>query len=345
MPYGAGLLALAGRAADAYAPEALARVQGDVAGGPVAGLPFPYPPIALFPAAALALIDWPVAIVAWSILGIAALFAAGRLLAPSPVALAAALLLPAAAHALMAGQNGALIAALIGGGLLLLDRRPLLAGLLIGLAAFKPQLGLLLPVALLAGGHRQAFAAAAATVAVTALAALAVFGPASWSGFLAALADAGGHAASGAAPPEKMVSVLSAARLAGLGAGAAWGLQGLAALAALFATVRLWRGPRALADKAALTLLLAPLATPYAFYTDMAILLFPVLRLWQMRDESAVALPLAAALWLGSGLLFALGLLAGWQLWPPALLAALLAWPGLFPPAPGAGTAVADKRA
>jgi len=54
------------------------------------------------------------------------------------------------------GQNGFLSAALLGGGLLLLDRFPLVAGLLLGLLGFKPHLAFLVPVALLAGRHGKA---------------------------------------------------------------------------------------------------------------------------------------------------------------------------------------------
>ena len=49
------------------------------------------------------------------------------------------------------GQNGFLTAALLGGALHWLDRRPWLAGVLIGCLAYKPQFGVLIPVALLAG--------------------------------------------------------------------------------------------------------------------------------------------------------------------------------------------------
>ena len=49
---------------------------------------------------------------------------------------------------LMQGQTGLLAAALLGGGLLALRPRPVLAGVLFGLLTVKPQLGLLLPFAL-----------------------------------------------------------------------------------------------------------------------------------------------------------------------------------------------------
>jgi hypothetical protein len=54
------------------------------------------------------------------------------------------------------GQNNTWTAALFGGGLSLLERRPLLAGGLLGLLIYKPQFGLLIPVALLAGRHWRA---------------------------------------------------------------------------------------------------------------------------------------------------------------------------------------------
>ena len=49
-----------------------------------------------------------------------------------------------------AGQNGFLTAALIGGALGLLERRPALAGICLGLLTYKPQFGLLFPFVLIA---------------------------------------------------------------------------------------------------------------------------------------------------------------------------------------------------
>src|SRR5487761_917916 len=83
------------------------------------------------------------------------------------------------------GQNGFLTAALLGGALLVLDRRPLVAGVLIGLLVYKPQFGLMIPLALIAGGHWRAFAAAAATVAALTLVTTLAFGPEVWPAFKA----------------------------------------------------------------------------------------------------------------------------------------------------------------
>ena len=82
------------------------------------------------------------------------------------------------------GQNGFLTAALLGGALVQLDRRPLVAGILFGLLAYKPQFGLMIPIVLVASGRWRTFAAAAATVAVLALATTLAFGPHVWQAFL-----------------------------------------------------------------------------------------------------------------------------------------------------------------
>ena len=68
------------------------------------------------------------------------------------------------------GQNGFLSAALFGAGALWLERRPILAGVCFGCLVYKPQLGLMIPLALLAAGRWKTLAGAAgAAVAFSAL--------------------------------------------------------------------------------------------------------------------------------------------------------------------------------
>ncbi|MGI4747618.1 MAG: glycosyltransferase family 87 protein [Janthinobacterium lividum] len=80
----------------------------------------------------------------------------------------------------LAGQSTLLLAALLIGGLLLSPRRPLLAGLLIGLATYKPQLGLLVPVALVAAGQWRTISAACATALCIVLFSILAFGVPVW---------------------------------------------------------------------------------------------------------------------------------------------------------------------
>lgn len=96
----------------------------------------------------------------------------------------AVLVSPATAYTLGSGQNAFFSLALVLGGFAWLGRRPAAAGVLLGLLAFKPQLALLVPVALLAVRAWRTLGVAAATVAALLVASLAVPGLVLWRGWL-----------------------------------------------------------------------------------------------------------------------------------------------------------------
>ena len=95
------------------------------------------------------------------------------------------LLAPATGFTIGSGQNAFLTSALMVGGFGLLARRPRLAGVLLGLIAYKPQFGILFPLVLAATARWRTFAAAAATVAALALITTLAFGLSVWDAFLA----------------------------------------------------------------------------------------------------------------------------------------------------------------
>ncbi len=78
------------------------------------------------------------------------------------------------------GQNGFLTAALLIGGLVNLDRRPVLSGILFGILTVKPQFGLLVPVLLVITGRWRVIAAAILTTIVLVAATSVWFGPGIW---------------------------------------------------------------------------------------------------------------------------------------------------------------------
>lgn len=126
---------------------------------------------------------------------------------------------PAAVWVVLAGQNTFLSVALFYGGLHLLARSPLSAGVLLGLLSYKPQIWVLVPLALLAARQWRALAAMALTVLVLILASAAVFGPAFWLAFV----DAAREAAGPRVVEEMferifmhMTTLLAAARIVGL---------------------------------------------------------------------------------------------------------------------------------
>jgi alpha-1,2-mannosyltransferase len=171
------------------------------------------------------------------------------------------------------GQNGFLTAALLGAALTMLDRRPLLAGVLIGLLVYKPQYGLMIPIALASGGRWRSFAAAAATVAVLTLVTTLAFGPQVWHSFLASTqftrtvvleqGNTGWH---------KIQSVFSWARMWGAPIPLAYAIQSALIVALGVALVWLWRSAASGPLKAAALCLATILATPYSLDYDMMVL-------------------------------------------------------------------------
>lgn len=152
-------------------------------------MPFPYPPIYLFVLRPLGWLSYPVARTFWSATTFLAYMAAvcspgWRLRVVLP-----ALLSPASAINLVFGQNGFLTAALLIGGIRLAPSRPFAGGILLGLLAYKPQFGLLVAIALFAGGLWQAALAAALTVAVAVAASLFAFGWEAWTAWVIAMPD------------------------------------------------------------------------------------------------------------------------------------------------------------
>src|SRR5207302_3622129 len=86
------------------------------------------------------------------------------------------------------GQNSFFTAALLTWGLLLLEKEPIVAGVLLGALSFKPQLAVLLPVALIAGGHWRAIVSACLTVVGLSLLTIQFFGVEIWAEFLSSIA-------------------------------------------------------------------------------------------------------------------------------------------------------------
>lgn len=164
-----------------YDPVALARYQQTLdpalGGG---GFPYPYPPTFLLALIPLGMLALPVAYVSWisvtfALYGLATLGRDWRSL--SGLALLAA---PTTLINAITGQNGFLSAALLIGGLRLLARHPVIAGVLLGLLAYKPQFVLLMPVVLLASRNWRAILSAIATTVIVAVVTSAALDPWIW---------------------------------------------------------------------------------------------------------------------------------------------------------------------
>ena len=126
----------------------------------------------------------------WSSVLLALYLAVTYAIIPRVGTIIAALTPFAVARNVQLGHNGTLTAGLIGLPLVLLEQRPLLAGVFLGFLTYKPQFGLLFPVALLASRNWRALSGAAASSVGLALAAALAFGGRTWPWFLSHWAGA-----------------------------------------------------------------------------------------------------------------------------------------------------------
>lgn len=181
---------------------------------------------------------------------------------------------PAAFLTIAHGQNAFLSAALFGGALVLLPTRPVVAGVLFGLLTFKPQLGLLIPLALLAAGQWRAIVSAGLTLAASVLVSTALFGIDIWRDFFAQSGHAMETLQRGLVDWEKMISLYAALRVAGLPDAVAMTAHVAAALgvAAIVALAWLPRLAVPLGTRAALLLTGALIATPFGLNYDLYLL-------------------------------------------------------------------------
>lgn len=167
-----------------YDPQVYQHALSVLLGANYPGQNWSYPPSILFVAAPFGRLSYLPALLCWTIASLAIfVWVAARRLNRRRL-LIPILLSPAAIFCLLSGQSSLLTAAMLLAIFAYLDRRPLLAGLLIGVLTLKPQLGLLLPVMLAASGRWRVFwIAAITTLAIAALTA-AVFGPETWTDFI-----------------------------------------------------------------------------------------------------------------------------------------------------------------
>jgi hypothetical protein len=269
--WSAARLALIGQAAAAYNEPAIAAVQhAAVHALPGIVYPWHYPPTFLLPIAPLGLLPYPAALALFVLTTAVPWVAlAGRML-PDRRAWIVAAAAPAGLITFLDGQNAFLTASIAGFALLWLDRRPVAAGVLIGLLAIKPQLALLFPLALLAERRWRSIAAATATVGALCCVSLAVFGVAAWTAFLRHLPVSQAMGDSGAVPWGTMPTAEVFFRSFGAPPTTAHALQAAVALFAAGCVWRAWRNPAAPFEAKAATLLAGSLlVSPYLFYYDL----------------------------------------------------------------------------
>jgi hypothetical protein len=236
-----------------------------------------YPPPFLFVASLLAQFPYPVAFIGWLAVSILPYLAVMRVIVGRNFGFLLALGLPVVFSNIFVGQNGFLTAALIGATLYPLPLRPILSGICLGLLSYKPQYGLLFPVALIAAAQWRAFVAAGVTVVALAFVSWLAFGTESWQAFFhwtpmfsqAFLTE-------GKAPWWKLHGIFALVRYFGGTEQLAWGFQWVLTASVAVVLALMWRSRVPYTLKAAALAVGTLLTTPYLFMYDLMVLAIPV---------------------------------------------------------------------
>lgn len=246
-----------------------------------------YPPPFLLVASLLALLPYVPALIVWQVATLAPLTWLMWRLVPRRETILLTLAAPATLICLMSGHNGFLTALLLGGGLALLDKRPLLAGVMLGCLVYKPQFALIIPLLLLVTRNwRAVLGAAAASCALIGLT-LQVWGWPVWQAFIDSLPLTRDVVIEqGSTGFHKIMSPFAAIRMWGGAIPLAYAVQGLATAFCMAAVA--WAGwfAKSVNVRSALVCAAVLLSTPYVLDYDYVVLLPAIAFLWMDSEEN-----------------------------------------------------------
>ncbi len=302
--WAAARLALSG---DALAVFDQARLSAEHGVGTETRMPWLYPPGALTLVLPFGALSFSAAFVLWTVLSLTLLalallpFIGGS----RPLWIAAALA-PAYLPALVIGQTSLLwMAGLVAALAALNARRWVLAGVLIGCLTLKPQLGMMIPIALFAAGAWRTMFAATATAIILAGLPTLLYGIEYWLLLSAVIAEQGQIMIAQIGKLDLMVGPLALLASLGVPPDLAIKLQWLISAGSGLAVFLLWRSSRIGPDVKAAGLLSAILlSAPYLWYHEVA--LMAGIGLFLLRAGILTANPaqflLLVLFWLGAGL-------------------------------------------
>ncbi len=282
--YAAGYLGLHGHPDLAYNVAAHTLTEQRIYGSPdVNHTFFFYPPVMLLLCVPLAIFPYLGAFYLWSVAQAALYIGTIRAIVGRGATLIPYVAFPSAVLAFAIGQDALLTAALFAAGTLLIDRRPLTAGALLGCLCYKPHFGLLIPIALIAGRHWRAFLSASGTVVALAAVSTLAFGGGIWPAYIHLfLTTAPETFAKGIVPYAGLVSPFAAILTLGGGTVAASMVQGACSVLSAVLVAIIWRRCQAPAPRALALIAGTMLAVPVILIYDL--LPAAVCFAWMARD-------------------------------------------------------------
>jgi hypothetical protein len=234
--------------------------------------PYVYPPIYLFMTYFLGFMPYVIAFGAWVLATLFLYGAAVYSIIPRRAAVIAAMSPFCVAANADFGHNAFITAALVGFSLAFLERRPWLSGIFLGLLSYKPHIGVLFPLALLASRNWQALASATMATVVLGIGAAFVFGFEGWAFFLHTLLDRQSTLSPDSAVPLALHSVFGLLRWVETSGRISWGGHLIVAAVVALTVWVAWAKPIPFSLKAAVLCIGSAMVPPYILFYDLCIL-------------------------------------------------------------------------
>lgn len=288
--YAAGKMALSGHAADAWSWPKHFAVQRQIQHSATVDVyGWHYPPPFLLIASALAPLPYLAALIVWQAITLGAFAWLMWRMVPRWETLLLVFAAPVTLVCIEHGHNGFLTALLLGGGLMLLEDKPVAAGLLLGCLVYKPQFGLVIPPLLLVTRNWRAIAGACLSAAILVAITLAVWGWPVWQAFIDSL-PLTRHVIieQGATGWFKIMSPFSAVRMWGGSIGFAYAVQSLVTISAIGAVIFLALGDNIRLRNAAVAAAVL-VSTPYVLDYDYVVTGLSLAWLWLDGEENGFA--------------------------------------------------------
>ena len=246
-----------------------------------------YPPPFLLVASLLALFAYVPALIVWQVATFAPFIWLMWRLVPRRETILLTLAAPVTLICLMSGHNGFLTALLLGGGLALMDKRPLLAGVMFGCLIYKPQFALIIPPLLLASKNWRAVLGAAASSGALIGLTLELWGWPVWQAFIDSLPLTRDVVIEqGSTGFHKIMSPFAAIRMWGGPIPLAYAVQAAATAFCIAAVAWIgWFGKSANVRNA-LVCAAVLVSTPYVLDYDYVVLLPAIAFLWLEAEEN-----------------------------------------------------------
>ena len=286
--WAAGHMALDGSASKAWSwPDHFAVQQAVHHKSDVDFFGWHYPPPFLLVASVLALLPYVPSLIVWQIATLAPFIWLMWRLVPRRETILLTLAAPVTLICLMSGHNGFLTALLLGGGLALMDKRPLLAGVFFGCLLYKPQFALIIPPLLLAARNWRAVLGATASSGALIGLTLELWGWPVWQAFIDSLPLTRNVVIEqGSTGFHKIMSPFAAIRMWGGPVPLAYAVQGVATAFCVAAVA--WAGwfGKSANVRNALVCAAVLISTPYVLDYDYVVLLPAIAFLWLDSEKN-----------------------------------------------------------